>query len=160
MEENMKIKKMNKSDIKYLTGFVIDYKLEKGDEIDDDFKENVTSQFEYIINSNNDNILVCKKDSDILGYINYHVIFFPMIGGAELYISDLLVDKNKRESGVGKFLLKEVEKIADEKGCKRIMLNNVKSALSYKRSFYEKNGYQERDNIANFVKNLKIGNKN
>jgi hypothetical protein len=48
-----------------------------------------------------------------------------------------------------------LEEMAREKGCDRLMLTNAKQRQSYKRSFYHKCGWREREEIANFVLVLK-----
>ena len=90
----------------------------------------------------------------IAGYINMHICPFPMIGGTELYISDLLIMNDFRGKGIGKALLLKAEEIAGTYKCVRIMLNNAKYAQSYIRSFYKKSGFFERDDFANFIKKI------
>ena len=77
-----------------------------------------------------------------------------MIYGKELYISDLLIKKDRRGRGIGTKLLSEIERIAKKSGVKRIMLNNNKNEESYKSNFYKKHNFIERENISNFIKYL------
>ena len=80
-----------------------------------------------------------------------------MLYGTEGYLSDLLVTQSARGQGVGQLLLAQVEARAQELGCVRLMLNNARTAESFARGFYPKQGYRERTEFANFVKSLKRG---
>jgi len=97
---------------------------------------------------------VAEADGLVVGYAAVHWIPFPMIYGVEGYLSDLLVSRGARGSGVGRQLLARVEERAREIGCVRLMLNNARTAESYTREFYPKQGYRERTEFANFVKRL------
>lgn len=99
-------------------------------------------------------IWVAEVDGLIVGYAAVHWIPFPMVYGLEGYLSDLLVTREARGSGVGRRLLSRVEKRARELGCVRLMLNNARTAESYTREFYPKQGYRERAEFASFVKRL------
>ena len=72
-----------------------------------------------------------------------------------MYISDLFIDKQVRGQGIGQQLIIKASEIAEKNMCERMMLNNPKEYESYKRSFYSKLGFIERNNFANFVKNLR-----
>lgn len=90
----------------------------------------------------------------IIGYAAVHWIPFPMLGGREGYISDLVVGGTERGTGVGSRLLAAVEDRARELRCKRLMLNNRISSEAYQRGLYSKHGFQHRSHFANFVKIL------
>lgn len=60
-------------------------------------------------------LLICKI-KEVKGHIN-------LKDTKTLWIEELGVDKNYRKRGIGKQLLKEAEKIAEELDCKRIELN-------------------------------------
>lgn len=89
-----------------------------------------------------------------LGYLNAHFGHFPMIGGTELYVSDLLVDSAFRGRGIGSELIEEAEAWARNHGCVRMMLINLRTDQSYHRKFYPSCGFTERDAAANMVKSL------
>ena len=133
---------------------IFSYKLEQDPGLDESIRSAISATLTETVTTGNATILVALNDNKkVVGFINYHEIVFPMIAGKELYISDLLVDKNERGKKTGKKLIDEVDKTALSKGCKRLMLNNLKLAESYTRGFYRKSGFEERINIANFVKN-------
>jgi GNAT superfamily N-acetyltransferase len=100
-------------------------------------------------------VLVAEAHGRILGYVIVHWIPFPMLGGVEGYISDLLVGSAGRGAGVGSRLIAKVEATARDKGCVRLMLNNRIAAESFKREFYPKHGFQRRDEFANMIKMLR-----
>lgn len=91
-----------------------------------------------------------------LGYLVVHWIPFPAVHGLEGYISDLIVASYARGRGLGRALLQAVEDEAKSRGAQRLMLNNRRSAESYARQFYAKNGFSERAGFSNFVKELGI----
>lgn len=101
------------------------------------------------------NLYVIINDEDIpLGYINFHILNFPLISGKELYISELMVDEHERSKNLGTKLINFAIDKAKELNCERIMLNNSMESISYKRNFYKNLGFAQRDTMANFV--LKI----
>ena len=99
-------------------------------------------------------VYVAEQEGRIVGYIAVHWIPFPMLQGREGYISDLLVTQDCRGCGIGRSLLAAVEDRASELGCARLMLNNSIAAESFKREFYQKNGFRHRTEFANLVKIL------
>lgn len=99
-------------------------------------------------------VLVGEIDGVVLGYVIVHWIPFPMLGGLEGYVSDLLVESAGRGAGLGSRLIDKVEALARDKGCVRLMLNNAIAAESFQRGFYPKRGYRRRDEFANMVKVL------
>ena len=57
---------------------------------------------------------------------------------ARMFLNDLWVDERCRRHGIGSMLLREVERIAREKGCRVVTLG---TASYMARPFYEKHGY-------------------
>ena len=100
-------------------------------------------------------VLVAEADNAVLGFIVSHWVPFPMLGGTEAYISDLVVSRRRRGQGIGRRLVSDIEIEARRRGCVRVMLNNRMSAESFRRSFYPKMGFRVRDDFANFVKTLR-----
>jgi GNAT superfamily N-acetyltransferase len=97
------------------------------------------------------NIFVAEKGSEIVGYIAIHWLFYAFLPGPEGYISELFVSEKARGLGIGSLLIKEVIMHAKRKGCSRLMLANNRNRLSYEKGFYKKNGFVEREHIANFI---------
>jgi GNAT superfamily N-acetyltransferase len=97
------------------------------------------------------NIFVAEKDEEIVGYIAIHWLFYAFLRGPEGYISELFVSKKERGCGIGSLLIEELKNQAQRKGCSRLMLANNRNRLSYEKGFYKKNGFIEREHIANFI---------
>jgi GNAT superfamily N-acetyltransferase len=96
-------------------------------------------------------IYIAEKGDKVVGYIAVHWLFYAILAGPEGYISELFVSKAERSQGIGKLLLEEVKKQAKIRGCSRLMLVNNRIRLSYEKEFYKKNGFIEREHIANFI---------
>ena len=74
--------------------------------------------------------------------------------GPEGYVSELFIAGSERGKGVGSKLLEAVKEEATKRGCARLMLLNLKNRESYQRGFYKKQGWIEREEVANFVLRL------
>jgi catechol 2,3-dioxygenase-like lactoylglutathione lyase family enzyme/GNAT superfamily N-acetyltransferase len=102
-------------------------------------------------------LLVSVAEGRIAGYIAVHWIPLPLLSGSEGYVSDLYLGQACRGGGLGKQLMDAVERLAVQRGCLRLMLNNRLTSRSYLREFYPKLGFRRRDEFANFVKTLAPG---
>lgn len=63
--------------------------------------------------------------------------------GLILYITTMIVDEQCRNRGIGTALLKQIEKIALDRGCRRIELESAFHRTGA-HAFYEKNGFVKR----------------
>lgn len=102
-------------------------------------------------------IIVVAAGDKVVAYVAVHWVPFPMLGGREAYVSDLIVGADWRGHGLGNRLMKAVEARASEMGCERLMLNNRVAAESFERGFFAKAGFRQRTDFANFVKPLGTG---
>lgn len=140
----------DESHIAGIVELIIEYKSLKPEEAD-----SFTPVVRSLVEEPNSMLFVYLNDADrVEGYIAYHTIWFPLVGGQEVYISDLLVDPRGRGKGIGSRLMEKCEEDVRRLGAKRILLNNGTFMDSYKRKFYSKLGYKERNNFSNFVKML------
>jgi GNAT superfamily N-acetyltransferase len=89
-----------------------------------------------------------------IGYASVHWLPYMFLAGREGYLSELFVTKNSRGLGVGKALLETVTDEARRRGCTRLSLITSRHRESYQRQFYVKQGWTERDAVANFVLEL------
>lgn len=127
----------------------------KSDGSEDTFDESpLTRAVRDCVQSGTTDVLVGEASGRVLGYIVVHWIPFPMIGGTEGYISDVIVDRAARGIGLGTRLVASVEAMARDRGTQRLMLNNRISDESFVRGFYPKLGFRWRNEFANFVKVL------
>lgn len=99
-------------------------------------------------------IIVASTGGEVVAYAAVHWVPFPMLGGREGYVSDLIVRADQRGQGLGNRLMDAVEARAREMGCARLMLNNRVAAESFERGFFVKAGFRQRTDFANFVKPL------
>lgn len=90
-----------------------------------------------------------------MGYTAVHWLPYLILSGPEGYVSELFVAEAARGMGVGKALLTAVKRTAAARGCSRLQLLNMRNRESYQRRFYEKDGWQEREQAANFVYPIK-----
>lgn len=101
-------------------------------------------------------VLVAEdSQGTILGYTSVHWLPYLILDGPEGYVSELFIHAQARGSGVGTMLLDRVKEEARQRGCSRLMLLNSRERPSYQRDFYKKNGWREREAMANFVFDLK-----
>jgi GNAT superfamily N-acetyltransferase len=100
-------------------------------------------------------IYVAEGNSGIVGYVAVHWLPYLFLPAPEGYISKLFVHESARGRGIGTQLLEVVKAEAQGRGCSRLMLVNSRSRDSYKHKFYERQGWEERQDIANFVYALK-----
>lgn len=97
-------------------------------------------------------ILVAETSQGaIAGYCAAHWLPYLILPGPEGYISELFVQEDFRAQGVGSQLLEAIKTEAKQRGCSRLMLLNLRKRESYHRHFYEKQGWEERPEMANFV---------
>ena len=155
MNNKITINHLEKRDNPLLTKIISNFKIDNGKIITDKEITIINKQLVELFEQTSSITFVAKEKDNIVGYVSGHIINFPLIVGKECYITELLVIKEKRGLGIGNILLKNIENIAREKGCTRLMLDNPKFYESYKRKYYAKNGFEERDNFANFVKQIK-----
>ncbi|MDH5231706.1 MAG: GNAT family N-acetyltransferase [Gammaproteobacteria bacterium] len=87
----------------------------------------------------------------LIGYMTVHWSPYFFLDGIEGLISELFIDENHRGKGIGSQLINHVKKLANYRDCSRLMLINSRSRDSYQRQFYEKQGFRERPEVANFV---------
>jgi GNAT superfamily N-acetyltransferase len=122
---------------------------------DDEACEHVKAQLAYCLSDDSHCLYVAQSDDgNIVGYISTHWIPYLFMRGSEGYVSELFVVDRARGQGIGRELLDLVEAEARRRGCTRLSLINLRSRESYKRQFYIKAGWQERTEVANFVRVL------
>jgi GNAT superfamily N-acetyltransferase len=91
---------------------------------------------------------------EIVGYCAVHWLPYLLLPGPEGYVSELFLRESSRSLGIGGQLLETAKAEAKERGCSRLMLLNLHNRESYKRGFYKKQGWEERQEAANFILNM------
>jgi N-acetylglutamate synthase-like GNAT family acetyltransferase len=91
---------------------------------------------------------------EIIGYCAVHWLPYLILPGPEGYISELFIKEEFRGQGIGNELLEAIKVEAQNRGCSRLMLLNIRDRESYQREFYKKHGWEERPDAANFVYKL------
>lgn len=92
-----------------------------------------------------------SPDGSVVGYGAVHWLPYLFLSGPEGFVSELFIHQAARGLGLGTRLLSVIEAEAKMRGCSRLQLINLRSAESYKRGFYEKAGWRERVEVADFV---------
>jgi GNAT superfamily N-acetyltransferase len=87
----------------------------------------------------------------IVGYCAVHWVPFLFFAGGEAYVTELFVGPADSGKGIGSKLIATVIEESKRRGCSRVSLLNGRDGESYRREFYKKLGWVERDRMANFV---------
>jgi GNAT superfamily N-acetyltransferase len=117
--------------------------------------ERITHHLTLCNTDESHSIYVAEGNGRIVGYVAVHWLPYLFLSAPEGYVSELFICESVRGQGIGTQLLEVVKAEAQERGCSRLMLVNSRSRDSYKRKFYERQGWKEREEIANFVYALK-----
>jgi GNAT superfamily N-acetyltransferase len=105
----------------------------------------------------NDSHLVLVAETGLgrlLGYVSVNWLPYLFLDGAEGFVTELFIHKAARGTSIGTQLLEAVKEEARRRGCVRLMTINGRTRESYQRSFFKKNGWREREMMANFVLDL------
>ena len=92
-----------------------------------------------------------NTESHVIGYVAVHWLPCPFLPKPQGYVSELFIQEAVRGQGIGKNLLATVISEAKIRDCSLLMLHNHKQRESYHREFYRKQGWSERETIANFI---------
>ena len=91
------------------------------------------------------------SDGEVAGYVSVHWLPYLIYRGPEGFVSELFIKTSFRGHGIGSRLLTTVKAEAKKRGCVRLGLLNHRERESYRRQFYKKQGWEERDWIVHFV---------
>lgn len=101
--------------------------------------------WKQIISSDDMGIIVAHKDEIVCGYLAYSFKPQLRLSGLIMEIDELCISTKTRGQGVGSQLLDKVKEMAKGRGTKRIVLSTNRERESFKRGFYLKNGFQEKN---------------
>lgn len=116
--------------------------------------DQVVNHLHSCLADNSHSVYVAEADGKIIGYAAVHWLPYLFLPAPEGFVSELFVDQAHRGEGIGSLLLAAIQTEAKARGCIRLMLLNGRERESYQRQFYQKQGWIERENIANFIYNL------
>ena len=102
-------------------------------------------------------LLVAESGGKVVGYVHGEIVTYLLFAGREMLISEIFVSAGARGKGVGTALVAAIEAEAVKHKCFRISVLNGRERESYKRGFYPSLGYEERTQVANFIKRLDWG---
>jgi len=114
----------------------------------------ITSHLALCNADDSHSVYVAELEGVVRGYAAVHWCPYLLFTGPEGYVSELFVADEAREQGIGTKLLDTIEQEARSRGCSRLGLLNLRSRESYKRDFYRKHGWVEREEVANFILKL------
>ena len=154
-EEQYSIRPATQSDASAVSRLILDYGAEHNAAPDADARQRQTGELlARCLAGSSSTAYVAVSLDNVVGYAVVHWIPFIWLKGTEGYVSELLVNTEHRGQGVGQQLMAGIEREARRRACFRLMLNNFRAQESYKREFYTKLGFVERDGVGNFVKQL------
>ncbi len=117
--------------------------------------ERIRTHLEICFADRSHSVYVAESpEKGTLGYANVHWLPYLLLAGPEGYVSELFLALEARGQGIGRQLLETVKAEARQRGCVRLSLINNRKRESYLRGFYNKAGWEERTEYANFVINL------
>jgi GNAT superfamily N-acetyltransferase len=96
-------------------------------------------------------VYVAEEGGSVEGYASVHWIPFLFLTGPDGFISELVVSDPNRGHRIGSQLLEKIEEDAIKRGCSRLSLINSRGREAYQRGFYQKRGWTERKEMANFI---------
>lgn len=118
-------------------------------------KRRVKKHLALCLEDHSHSIYVAQESTgEVLGYAAVHWLPYLFLPGPEGYVSELFISQARRGQGIGSQLLRAVREEAQERGCARLMLVNMRDRESYQRQFYKKQGWMEREDAANFIYRL------
>jgi len=155
---NTTIRKADSSDAPALTGLLRSLNLfaHIKEESEADTRAQVLKHLTLCLADDSHLVLVAVANGEIAGYCAVHWLPYLFLAGPEGYVSELFIKDEFRGHSIGGQLLEAVKAEAQQHGCSRLMLLNMRKRDSYQRGFYSKHGWEERPDAANFVLTLNI----
>ena len=152
---NFKIRIGKVSDAESITQILLSVEgLHHLSDLDPDFIRDCIKKHLTICEKGTDHsVYVAESDvGDVLGYGSVHWMPSLLHTKTEGYVSELFVHESARGFGAGRQILDEMLMEARLNDCSRLLVLNSRKRDSYKRRFYQKCGWHEREEMANFVR--------
>jgi GNAT superfamily N-acetyltransferase len=114
--------------------------------------DQVGRQLERCLTDDSHSVHIAVTPSgEVVGYGVVHWLPTLFMPGPEGFLTELFVKRSARGRGLGAALLEAVIAEGRRRGCTRLSLLNNRRRESYRRGFYQKQGWQEREDLVNFV---------
>lgn len=124
------------------------------DEPRDITADRVRRHLDLCLSDASHNVYVAAAAGGVVAYCSVHWVPYLLLSGPEGFVSELFVRQEWRSRSLGARLLEVVRAEAERRGCSRLSLLNLRGRESYQRRFYEKQGWRERGEAANFLLGL------
>jgi GNAT superfamily N-acetyltransferase len=92
--------------------------------------------------------VIAERNGQPVGLAMFQTFYKSWEGGTALQITDLVVDEAVRGTGVGFNLVREVGRIAKERGCTSLQLNVVHANPS--RASFDRIGFVHQDDLLHY----------
>jgi len=99
--------------------------------------------FSHMKSSDIYTLLCAEEAGKVIGFCSTAILQNLWQEGPILYITTMIADERHRKQGIGTALINEINKIACERGCKRIELESAFHRTDA-HAFYEKMGFEKR----------------
>lgn len=116
--KNTEIRLANESDVAIILGFIKE--LAEYEKMSDQVVADETLLREWIFERKKAEVLFAVEDGKEVGFALFFHNFSTFLGRAGIYLEDLYVSPEYRGHGHGKALIKELARIAVERGCGRL----------------------------------------
>lgn len=125
------------------------------EESEQDTEQRIIHHFALCAQDDSHTVYVAENSGGkVVGYVSIHWIPYFILQAPDGYVSELFVASSERGKGIGSKLLAVAKEEAQKQGCSRLSLLNLRNRESYQRGFYKKQGWTEREHVANFVLTL------
>ena len=118
---NTKFRFANSGDVKLILNFI--QQLAEYEKMQSDVIADEATLKEWIFYKNKAEVLFAMENGVEVGFALFFHNFSTFLGRAGIYLEDLFVKPEFRKRGHGKALIKELAKIAVERGCGRLELS-------------------------------------
>ncbi len=137
--ENLIIRSAKTEDIDKIITLLIELGRPKPD-MDD--KKRFPELIQSYLDDSDKEILIVRNSSDVIGMIS--IIYLTRLNQKqqEMYIPELIIQKEFRNTGIGKKLINAVIELAKKKNCHRIRLESGNQRTE-SHMFYEKNDFEQ-----------------
>ena len=103
------------------------------------------SIWDEVLHSKDMGILVAENEKKIVGYLSYSIKPQLRLSGYCMEIDELSISDKLRGQGTGSSLLSHAKEIAKARKVKMIIISTNRERESYKRGFYQKQGFKEKN---------------